>query len=244
MSDVAKGSLRWGDLAIRVASAAVLAPLGLAAIWFGGTVWAVVLAVISIGLGLEWAGLCGIGARSVRGVLVPASLLAVGLAAAFVSPPVGLVVLMAAALVTSAASSRFSAGGGVLYIGAAYLSLLMLRHAPRGFADVLLVVLVVWASDIGAYMFGRMLGGPRLAPRLSPSKTWSGAVGGLACSICVGMAVASGFWHAADAAVHSRLAVGAAVPGVAGGGSAGERCEAAFRQEGFRAAHSGAWRVA
>ena len=81
----------------------------------------------------------------------------------------------------------------MLYIGAAYLSLLMLRHAPRGFADVLLVVLVVWASDIGAYMFGRMLGGPRLAPRLSPSKTWSGAVGGLACSICVGMAVASGF---------------------------------------------------
>ena len=244
MGDVAKGSLRWGDLAIRVASAAVLAPLGLAAIWFGGTVWAVVLAVISIGLGLEWAGLCGIGARSVRGVLVPASLLAVGLAAAFVSPPVGLVVLMAAALVTSAASSRFSAGGGVLYIGAAYLSLLMLRHAPRGFADVLLVVLVVWASDIGAYMFGRMLGGPRLAPQAVAFQNLVGG-GWRACLQHLrGHGGGERVWHAADAAVHGGLAVGAALPGVAGGGSAGERCEAAFRQEGFRAAHSGAWRVA
>ena len=178
---------------MRVASAAVLAPLGLTAIWFGGRVWEVVLAVIAVGLGFEWAGLCGIGAASLRGFLVPASLLTVGLVAAFLSAPAGLLVLLASALITAAASSRYAAGGGVLYIGAGYLSLLILRHAPRGFADVLLVVLVVWACDIGAYIFGRLLGGPRLAPRLSPSKTWSGALGGLLCGTCVGVAVAIGF---------------------------------------------------
>ena len=178
---------------MRVASSAVLAPLGLLAIWYGGRVWEVVLAVITVGLGVEWAGLCGVGGGSWRGLLVPASLLTVGPATALLSPLAGLVVLLAGAFVTAAVSARYAVGGGALYIGAGYLALLVLRNTPRGFADVLLVVLVVWACDIGAYMFGRLFGGPRLAPKLSPSKTWSGAAGGLACGICAGIAVASGF---------------------------------------------------
>ena len=59
-----------------------------------------------------------------------------------------------------------------------------------GWGNVLFVLLVVWATDIGAYLVGRMIGGPKLAPRLSPGKTWSGAAGGLACSLAVGLGAA------------------------------------------------------
>jgi phosphatidate cytidylyltransferase len=52
---------------------------------------------------------------------------------------------------------------------------------------------VVWASDIGAYAFGRLIGGPKLAPALSPNKTWAGAIGGLASAMVVGQLAAAFF---------------------------------------------------
>jgi len=59
-----------------------------------------------------------------------------------------------------------------------------------GWGNVLFVLLVVWATDIGAYLIGRFGGGPRLAPRISPGKTWSGAAGGLASALAVGLGTA------------------------------------------------------
>jgi phosphatidate cytidylyltransferase len=77
---------------------------------------------------------------------------------------------------------------GLAYVAVAATALLHLRGDPlAGRANVLLLVLVVWAVDIGAYLAGRALGGPRLAPHISPGKTWSGAVGGLAAAIAVGL---------------------------------------------------------
>jgi phosphatidate cytidylyltransferase len=80
---------------------------------------------------------------------------------------------------------------GILYIGLAGLALIELRHdTEAGRQNVLFLFLVVWASDIGAYAAGRTLGGPKLAPAISPSKTWSGAAGGLLASVVVGVAAA------------------------------------------------------
>ncbi len=77
------------------------------------------------------------------------------------------------------------------YAGIAAASLLWLRADPlAGWQNVLFVVLVVWSVDIGAYAVGRRLGGPRLAPRLSPGKTWSGAAGGLLVAVAVGLVAA------------------------------------------------------
>ncbi len=138
----------WSDLRLRIASAAIMTPLGLAAIWAGGAVWLVVLAFLGGIVAYEWIRL---------------------------------------------SHGATSAATGVGYVLLACVSLALLRLAPTGFGDVLFLMLVVWAGDIGAYLTGRQLGGPRLAPAISPGKTWSGAAGGLAFSILAGLAVAAGF---------------------------------------------------
>jgi phosphatidate cytidylyltransferase len=80
---------------------------------------------------------------------------------------------------------------GLAYIAVAGAALLWLRDDPvAGRADVLFLLLVVWAGDIGAYLIGRRIGGPRLAPRISPGKTWSGAVGGLLAAVAAGLLAA------------------------------------------------------
>jgi phosphatidate cytidylyltransferase len=84
--------------------------------------------------------------------------------------------------------SAWFAAAGVPYIVPAAAALLALRaHGPM---PILFVLCVVWASDIGAYTVGRLVGGPKLAPAISPGKTRSGAVGGLLAAVCVGFAAA------------------------------------------------------
>ncbi len=85
---------------------------------------------------------------------------------------------------------RITLAWGALYILPSYVALIMLRGAEGGRRTVLFLMLVVWAGDIGAYLVGRLVGGPRLAPRISPGKTWSGAAGGTVCAILAGVAVA------------------------------------------------------
>jgi len=101
---------------------------------------------------------------------------------------------------------------GLGYIGLAGAALLWLRLVPPGGrADVLFLLVVVWAGDIGAYAVGRCFGGPRLAPRISPGKTWSGAVGGLLASVAAGLLAA---YFLADAGILWRAAVAAGLLGV------------------------------
>jgi phosphatidate cytidylyltransferase len=80
---------------------------------------------------------------------------------------------------------------GLAYIALAAAAILWLRYdAAAGRADVLFLLLVVWAGDIGAYLAGRWIGGPRLAPHISPGKTWSGAAGGLLAAVAAGLVAA------------------------------------------------------
>jgi phosphatidate cytidylyltransferase len=78
---------------------------------------------------------------------------------------------------------------GMAYVGLGWAALLVLRQGPGGMGLILFIMLVVWANDIGAYLAGRLFGGPRMAPRLSPGKTWAGAAGGLALGVAAGVAV-------------------------------------------------------
>ena len=77
---------------------------------------------------------------------------------------------------------------GALYISPAVVALIWLRAQPNGHRWVLLLAAVVWGGDVGAYLVGRLVGGPRLAPAISPGKTWSGAAGGTLIAVLAGMA--------------------------------------------------------
>ena len=100
---------------------------------------------------------------------------------------------------------------GLAYVAVAGAALLWLRDDPvAGRANVLFLLLVVWAGDIGAYLVGRWIGGPRLAPRISPGKTWSGAVGGLLAAVAAGLLAA----HVLSDAATWRVVVVAAVLGI------------------------------
>jgi phosphatidate cytidylyltransferase len=194
-------------------------------VWFGGIVFSAVVLVAVIGLIWEWEALCG-GAASWRdrGIVILLAVVPVALAAAGESLA-GLVSVLAATAVaglvaggTRVAPPRpVTQGFGVLYVTVPAIALLWLRHDDAaGRANVLFLLLAVWATDIGAYVAGRALGGPKLAPAISPGKTWSGAVGGVAVAAAFGCGAAAlgqpggQWWHAAA------VAAGIAVIGQAG----------------------------
>ncbi len=169
----------WRDLRVRLASAALLMPLGLACVWFGGVPFTVLILALLLGAGLEWAGLLRLPMRSLRGVVLAAW------------PPVACVAALhtgqwrlAALMLAAPILLGPAVAAGTLAIGLAGLSLFWLRlqagiGQQGGWDALLFVLLVVIASDSAAYLVGRAIGGPKLAPSISPGKTRSGSAGGL-----------------------------------------------------------------
>ena len=105
------------------------------------------------------------------------------IATAVWGPPSGLPCLVVGAAVVALAGRPWSAwlAAGYLYMALAMGALIVLRaREPEGVLLILWLVLVVVAADVGAYFVGRSVGGRKLWPRVSPGKTWSGAIGGLA----------------------------------------------------------------
>lgn len=80
---------------------------------------------------------------------------------------------------TAIVSRRGDLARGILYVGLPVFALLLIRHQPDGIVYAAWTLALVWATDIGAYFAGRAIGGPKLAPRISPAKTWAGLIGGM-----------------------------------------------------------------
>ena len=185
-----------GDFRTRVLTASIIGPAALLCIWWGGYWWSGLILFCMAGLGWEWVRLCGGSSRRMPGLLVPGVALLAATCAILGWPVLALVVLLAGAsaawaVAPSGGLPPFWLGFGVMYIGLAGVALLLLRHDPdAGRDNVVFLFLVIWASDISAYLAGRSIGGPKLAPRISPNKTWSGSVGGLLGAISVGVVAA------------------------------------------------------
>jgi phosphatidate cytidylyltransferase len=184
----------WRDLALRGASALVLIPLALFGIWSGGVVWDVLIGAAMVLLSWEWLRLCGASVYRWPGILLPFICLGVMLLAAF-GPPLGALGLLVAGTLLLLLLQRQGdiwPAAALFYIGLCGFSLILLRGADwAGLLNTLFMVLIVWASDTGAYLAGRAFGGPKLAPAISPGKTWSGAAGGLVAAILVGAGAAA-----------------------------------------------------
>lgn len=189
----------WRDLRKRLLSAALLGPAALACIWLGAAAWTAAVALAVAILAWEWVHLCGLRTRALPGAAVPLAVLAAGGLAVAGEGRLAVLVLLLGFLVAWLVAARAPTekppawlAVGVLYIGLAGIALIELRHDnAAGQANVLFLFLVVWASDSGAYLAGRAFGGPKLAPAISPGKTWSGAAGGLVAAMLAGLAVAA-----------------------------------------------------
>jgi phosphatidate cytidylyltransferase len=180
------------NLLTRIVAAMVLAPLAIAIAYAGGWLWIVLVTLIVVGLYVEWLTVVGL-ARDIRVVLSGSAALAIaGLCLMAGRSEISFGVLGIGLVVSAliAPERRNWVAAGFLYAAAAEVASVMVRlDAEKGFAALMLVLLVVWATDIGGYFAGRSIGGPKLWPRVSPKKTWAGAVGSFVASL----AVAGGF---------------------------------------------------
>lgn len=181
----------WSNLGMRVASASVLVPAALGAVWFGGIVFLVLVAVAVALLAIEWGGMSAPRAPVRVATAVTVAVLA-GVFLAYRENPhmawaaMGVGAIAAALVARGVAERPADAAFGVLYIAAPCLCLVWLREMPQGKWWTLMLFAVTWAADITAFAVGSTLKGPKLWPRFSPNKTWSGFVGGLFGAIIAG----------------------------------------------------------
>ena len=193
---------RASNLTLRVVSAAVLAPVTLAITYAGGWIFYALCSVAAGAILWEWVSLAS--HRADFRVLAPGwlalfgamVLIGLGLPAGGISAVAigALVAGSSVAALRQAADEAVApvwAAGGVIYAGALLIAPALLRSDPQwGLVALLFLFATVWATDIFAFFCGRAIGGPLLWPRVSPKKTWAGAIGGLVGGVAASVAVA------------------------------------------------------
>jgi len=186
-----------GSLRLRILSALMLAPLPLVAIWLGGVfLWALTVFAAMI-MAWEWGRLCGGGELRASGVMLIVGVAVAVAATALADIRAGAAIALCAAgvvwgmeLKQESEAPRWMAIG-CLWVALPCIILIWLAQSESaGRITLLWVFAIVWATDIGAYAVGRLLGGPRLAPHWSPRKTWAGLLGGICCAALAGWATA------------------------------------------------------
>jgi len=180
------------ELTRRIVSAVILAAVAIAALWIGGWVFAILVIVLAaIGL-WEWTGICGADDPPwLRTCLIVGLVLGLGLMQlGNIFWALGLLAGAAALAQTVACAERAYgwAALGIVYVAIPTIALITFRQAGAdGVSIIIFVALIVWVTDIAAYFGGRSIGGPKLWPLVSPKKTWSGAVSGMAGAIIVAL---------------------------------------------------------
>lgn len=195
MKDAPPKPVRFGDLGLRLTSGVLLAAVAVVDVWMGGF-WVAAMVALALVLMLWELHRMATGDGSVDNptfIVMAISGAASVFVTLFLGIAAGIACLFAgAALVFFYDRSKAAwLVGGLLYMGIAMCAFIPLRHLePNGVLFVLWLIVVVVATDVGAYFVGRMVGGPRLWARVSPGKTRSGAFGGMAAAVLFGLPLA------------------------------------------------------
>lgn len=175
------------DFRRRALSALIMVPVAILLVYAGSWPFALLVLVVSLLMSWEWGHLVR-GSSNDDAFYAHETAVAVAVVLAAANYPLlALIALLLGAgaviWLTSGEASRLSAIG-IFYVGLPAVFLLWLRQdAVMGFDAIIFMFLVVWTTDTMAYLSGRLIGGPKLWPRISPNKTWSGFAGGLAAAI-------------------------------------------------------------
>ncbi|MDQ2859348.1 MAG: phosphatidate cytidylyltransferase [Pseudomonadota bacterium] len=211
----------WDNFGVRAVSGVVLAAVSLWAVWvfdWPAILWRapflILIAVAGALLSIEWAAMVT-SRHSTRAAVVTTLAVVTVILVAYTGHYkeawgcVGIGALAAGAVARGASRRAIDAAYGVLYIAPACLAIVWLRETLQGLGWVLMLFATTWAADIAAFLVGSVLKGPKLWPRFSPNKTWSGFIGGLAGAMAASVAVA--------ASIMQLSLIGAAAIGLAGG---------------------------
>ncbi|WP_339713295.1 phosphatidate cytidylyltransferase [uncultured Sneathiella sp.] len=183
----------------RVVSALVLAPISIGALYLGGVYFLVFLIGASAIMAYEW---CRASVETTPGIVTAITALTVisVLVMTYNSNIFQLIAIIISGSALTAVVAAFLCGKerivwaffGPICIGVPVVALMMLRSLPdTGFALTFGLFLVIWATDIGAYFSGKSIGGPKIAPSISPNKTWAGLIGGIIAAMIVAFGVNS-----------------------------------------------------
>lgn len=217
-----------GDFRTRVVSGVGMGAVAALFTFSGAIAFSILVVVVAMLLSWEWGRLVHgrdadvviaihVGAAGVAAVLAAIGYVGLGLLAL----PIAAIL----AMLLSLGRNSVLAALGVFYAGLPAVALIWLRSDESlGMLAVIFVIVIVIASDTAGFLFGRMLGGPRLWPRISPNKTWAGMIGALVASSIIGAL----FWFALPEASAVRLAASGVVLSLAAQG--GDLAESAIKR--------------
>jgi phosphatidate cytidylyltransferase len=211
------------ELRTRILSGVVMIAIAVAALWLGGIAFWALVSLLAVLMMAEWANMM----KAPRWKLAVAVALAAALMAyallfvdgqylrAYHGPLIaqGIDLLGVSAILLAVISFSARLGAGLLYAVLPAMSLIFIRQQDAGLLLALWTLVTVWATDIGAYFAGRTIGGPKLAPTISPNKTWAGLIGGMVAALIVGALIA---WQAGLPSILYVAGAGLAVAAQAG----------------------------